>query len=234
MYYASEKEMETLDALAVRSGLEIGQMMELAGWHMVSLFKKLRMPKSAVITIVVGKGNKGGDGLSAARHIVNNGWKVQVILLSINISKDSKHHLLLIKKMKIPIILYSQNKEKAHDLIKNSDILIDALIGYHLSGSPRGVFKEIIECMNGAKNKIIAYDLPSGVDATTGKCMSPCIRAYATLSLALPKRAFKTNGVKKSCGKIFLADIGIPNFLYDRIRAGSRPHFGYSDGLMRL
>ena len=233
MYYATAKEMERIDKLAVQNGLEIRQMMELAGWHIVSLFKILRISKQSPVVVVVGKGNKGGDGLSAARHLINHGWDVSVIMLSETVSADSLHHLALLKKMQVPTIVYERGKSKALSVIKHSAVLIDALIGYHLDGPPRGLFKEIIESMNQPGKKIIAYDLPSGIDATTGKCLRPCIQAHATLSLALPKRLFKIKKSKAACGKIFLADIGIPNFLYDRICRGSRPHFN-SSGFARL
>ena len=235
MYYATAKEMEQLDKLAVQSGLEIRQMMELAGWHMVSLFEVLRISKLSSVVVVVGKGNKGGDGLVAARHLANRGQDVSVILLSEDISANSRHHLNLLKKMRVPVTMYERNKHKAKSMIENSAILIDALIGYHLAGAPRGLFKEVIELIKSVSGKkIISYDLPSGVDATTGECLYPCIQADVTLSLALPKRAFKVKKTKVACGKIFLADIGIPNFLYDRIRKGSRPRFGYPLEFMRL
>lgn len=235
MYYATAKEMEKLDELAIRGGLEISQMMELAGWHMTSLFRKMKIPRRSKIVIVVGRGNKGGDGLSAARHLSNNGWNVSVILMSYQISKDAKHHLNLIKKMGIPVNLYSKNKTLAHNIIKKSDILIDSLIGYHLNGAPRGLFKEIIEYINNSGKRIIAYDLPSGLNPTSGKCLVPCIRAHVTLALALPKRAFKAKSSKKWFGSVFIADIGIPKCLYDKIYPNSRPRFEQSgDGLILL
>lgn len=231
MYYATAKEMQKLDDLAVRSGLQIRQMMELAGWRIVPLLRNMGIPKGSKITIAVGKGNKGGDGLSAARHLTNNGWSVSVILLSERVSEDARHHLNLIKKMGVPVIFYQKKKAGARNTITRSDVLIDALIGYNLQGHPRGPFQEVIGIMNGSKKKIFAYDLPSGIDATSGECLSPCIRAHATLSLAIPKRAFKTEKAENACGRIFVADIGIPKFLYDMVHRGSRPRFGYLSGL---
>jgi len=224
MYYATAQEMERLDKLAVDTGLEIRQMMELAGWHMVPLFKMLQIPTKSKIVIVVGKGNKGGDGLSAARHLLNNGWNVSVILVSKDIKKDARHHLDFLQNILSEVVVYSDHKNKSRHLIQESNILVDALIGYHLNGSPRGIFAEVIKLMNNAQKKIIAYDLPSGIDASNGECLHPCIRADVTLSLALPKLAFK-NGNAKSFGKIFVADIGIPAFLYNKIAPKSRPSF---------
>jgi len=234
MYYATEKQMERLDNLATKNGLEIKQMMELAGWHIISLFSQLRITKAKKVCVVSGVGNKGGDGLSAARHLTNRGHRVSVVLMrSSKLSPDASHHLKLLNKMNVPVYIFSSSVGKKK--IKNTDVIIDSLLGYHLKGAPRGLFKEAIEMINASKAKVIAYDLPSGVSASTGKCYDPCIRADATLSLALPKRAFRVAAGKKKSGKVYLADIGIPIFLYDKIKKGSRPKFeAYTHSLIRL
>ncbi|MBU0613219.1 NAD(P)H-hydrate epimerase [Patescibacteria group bacterium] len=225
MYYSTEKQMEKLDILAVQYGLEIRQMMELAGFHMLELFRQLKISKTAKVIVVVGNGNKGGDGLCATRHLINNGYKASVILVSTKISTDSFHQLKLLRKMKANVLLYSRRKKECQEMVLKSDILLDSLIGYHLEGAPRGVFKELIELLNSSKARIVAYDIPSGMDSTTGKCYDPCIEAFATLTLALPKKAFLANNGKKYSGRLFLGDIGIPDFLYDKISKDSRPNF---------
>lgn len=110
-------------------------------------------------------------------------------------------------------------------------MIVDALIGYHLDGPPRGKWRKLIDVMNSSQKKIISYDLPSGASAA-GKCLKSCVKANATLTLALPKKIFKTKQGKKISGKVFLADIGIPSFLYDKIKKNIRPDF--SSGLLSL
>ncbi|HEX9721841.1 MAG TPA: NAD(P)H-hydrate epimerase [Candidatus Paceibacterota bacterium] len=229
MYYATVKEMERLDALAVENGLEIRQMMELAGWHMLSVFRELAIEKSAKIAVVVGKGNKGGDGLSAAHHLVNYGWNVEVLLLDKAISPDAQHYLELLEKMNVPVVMFAEHK----DILRENDVIIDALIGYHLEGAPRGVFREAVEAMSSSGKKVIAYDLPSGVDPDTGACLKPCVQAFATLSLAMPKKLFATEQGRAKSGQAFVADIGIPGFLYDKIALNCRPDFA-QEGLIPL
>lgn len=225
MYFSTAKEMERLDELAVSSGLEIRQMMELAGWHMLSVFNDLKIDKDKNILIVCGRGNKGGDGLSAARHLTNYGYNVSIILLSKNLKPDSQHHLELLQKIDLDILFYEDNKNIAKNKIDLSDVIIDALLGYHLEGNPREDYAEVINIIGKTKTKVIAYDMPSGIDATTGQCLESCIKAHVTLSLALAKKVFDTNhGLEKS-GKIYVADIGIPGFLYDKIANNSRPNF---------
>lgn len=225
MYYATAKELEKLDQLAVKNGLEIRQMMELAGFYILEVFRRLKITSKSKVTVVCGKGNKAGDGLCAARHLLNSGYKVTIVLLSPKISENSQHQLRLLQKMGAPIFLYSKEKTRIQKIINSSDILIDALIGYRLQGAPRGIFKEAIKMMNKSQKRIVAYDLPSGLDPTSGYCHKPCIKAWVTFSLALPKRGFKFKEAQKFCGKIFLGDIGVPKFLYEKIAPKSQPPF---------
>ena len=226
MYYVSEKEIEELDRLAVKSGLTITQMMELAGKHIITLFEVMTLSKDSSVAIVCGKGNKGGDGLSAARHLVNNGWKVDIILLSKEISEPAQHQLELVEKMESPVYMFES--EEAKQSITKSSVVIDSLIGYHLEGAPEGIFASAVEQINSSEATVISYDIPTGVDATTGECLGECVEADVTLSLAIPKKGL--TGVQ---GTIYIADIGIPTFLYDEIKKGSRPNFNQS-GLILL
>lgn len=233
MYYSTADEMEQLDNLVVSNGLEIRQMMELAGWHIIFLFQELKITKDKKVLIVCGKGNKGGDGLSAARHLINYGYDVDIILVSGEIKEDSQHHLDLLEKMNVPFFIFNEDKDKAQNLVSKSDIIIDALLGYHLDGAPRDNFAVLINLINSAGKHVIAYDLPSGMNATTGECLEPCVAANTTLTLALPKKCFQVEQGQKNSGDIFLADIGIPSFLYDKISKNSRPNFR-ENGIIKI
>lgn len=224
--------MEKLDKLAVKSGLAILQMMELAGWHMAALFKILGVKKSADIVIACGKGNNGGDGLAAARHLANQGWsRLRLLLASADLNESAGRQLRLLKRMKLPVLLFTDNERKSQKLIKEAGVIIDALLGYHLRGNPKKPYNQIIAQLNQARAKVMAYDLPSGMDAA-GRCLEPCVKADYTLTLALPKQAFKTKKGRRQSGQIYVADIGIPAFLYNRIRQASRPNF--RQGLIKL
>jgi len=214
MYYASEKDLEKLDQLAVNYGLETKQMMELASFHILALFKKLKIDNNKQFLSFIGKGNKGGDVLGASRHLINHGFQGEIILISKKISPAAQDHLNLLKKMNVPVSLFNNINTK--NKIKKTHIIIDGLIGYHLKGAPRKNFAKVINLINQSKKKIIAYDIPSGL-SVEGKAHKPTVKATATLSLGLAKKAFKNKKVRKYCGKIFLADIGVPEFIYKKI-----------------
>ncbi|MEE9124681.1 MAG: NAD(P)H-hydrate epimerase, partial [candidate division NC10 bacterium] len=93
------------------------------------------------------------------------------------------------------------------------DFILDALIGYSLRAAPRGVAAELIRWSNGTKAPILALDVPSGVDSTTGHAEGDFINARWTMTLALPK----TGLLPERSGNLFLADIGIPEETYRRL-----------------
>ncbi|PSO45979.1 MAG: NAD(P)H-hydrate epimerase [Parcubacteria group bacterium QH_9_35_7] len=223
MHRSTAEEMKKIDKLAVESGLEIKQMMELAGWHMISVFDQLDLHTGNKVTILAGKGNKGGDGLAAARHLINRGFQVSIVLANSELKEKPQQHLSLLNEMNTKVLLYSEAKQMAEKEVYNTDIIIDSLIGYNLKGSPRENFKEIIEITNSTDSEVISYDIPTGIDATTGHCFSPCIQADVTLTLALLKKGLQENEDK--VGKLFLGDIGIPEFIYNKIKPGSKPDF---------
>lgn len=223
MYYSTAGEMEKLDRLAVESDLDILQMMELAGWHMTVVFNELEIDEDQKVTVVAGKGNKGGDGLSAAKHLINKGYDVSVVLASSDLKTEPQHHLDLLDEMGVTVLLYSQAPEISKKEVRNADVIIDSLIGYNLDGPPRDEFADVVNLANKTENMIVSYDLPTGLNPTTGHCFSPCIKADATLTLALPKRGLKE--AEEKVGRLFLGDIGIPKVLYNKIKPGSRPDF---------
>lgn len=227
MEYFTQEQIRALDEIAVRKGLEVRQMMELAGFHILRVFNDLRLPLNSKTAVFCGKGNKGGDGLAAARQLANYGGDVNVFLLSREISPDARHELKLLEKMDVRIRDYPKDTGEAGQIVSKSGAIIDALIGYNIDGAPREPFAQAINLINfnRGKGKIIAYDLPSGLHPTSGERYDPCVVADATLSLAAPKAAFKVADGRRVSGRIFLGDLGIPKFVYDEVLKGSRPNF---------
>ncbi|MFQ6616070.1 MAG: NAD(P)H-hydrate epimerase, partial [Fidelibacterota bacterium] len=104
------------------------------------------------------------------------------------------------------------------DRFREADLIVDAILGYGLSGTPRGrqaqVIGEILESGNGA---ILSLDVPSGLDSTTGNVPGDCIAARATMTLALPKTGLMKASSSRYTGDLYVADIGVPPHLYSRI-----------------
>jgi NAD(P)H-hydrate epimerase len=109
--------------------------------------------------------------------------------------------------------------------LARADLILDALIGYSLSGDPRGAVAEWIERVNVSKRPVLALDTPSGLDTTTGIPAASCIRAKATMTLALPKTGLLTPQAQSFVGDLYVADISVPPELYKRIGVTVAPIF---------
>ena len=104
-------------------------------------------------------------------------------------------------------------------------MVVDALIGYGLTGNPRPAVAERIERANAAGCPILALDTPSGLDVNTGVPSHPCVRANATLTLALPKIGLLAETARSYVGRLYLADIGVPPELYQQMGLSVPPVF---------
>ena len=98
--------------------------------------------------------------------------------------------------------------------LHQSDLVLDGIIGYGLSGPPRGAAAHLIRWTNAQPAPVLALDVPSGVDPTTGAVYDPAICAVATLTLALPKTGLRAPEASAHVGELYVADIGIPPEVY--------------------
>jgi NAD(P)H-hydrate epimerase len=216
------EQMREVDRLAVEEfGLLLIQMMENAGIHLAELALQRFEPQA--VAVLCGPGGNGGGGLVAARHLANHGVRVAVTLGADRdrLGEVPRHQLSILERMRVSI-----GTEPSA-----SDLILDALIGYSLHGNPRGRAAELIGWANEQEAPVCSLDVPSGLDATTGDVRDPCVRATATLTLALPKTGLV--GASGVVGELYLADISIPPGLYSGLGIEMGPLFK-SGPILRL
>lgn len=182
-------------------GIQLIQMMENAGRSLVDLAITRYHPSTC--TVLAGPGGNGGGGLVAARHLHNRGVDVTVALDGRDLDDVPGHQLAILRRMGVPLAAEPPP----------ASLVIDAMIGYGLRGDPRGAIAGWIDWANGQPSPTLALDLPSGLDATTGRVGSPCILADATLTLALPKVGLRA--APQVVGALFAADISVPPSVYE-------------------
>ncbi len=207
-------QMAEVDRLMIEEyGFLLIQMMENAGRNLAEQARRMLDGKLAGRKIIVlcGAGNNGGGGMVTARHLHNRGANVQVKFVGdpARLKEVPAQQWRILQTMELA-------KNDDPDLAQ-ADLIIDALIGYGLSGAPRRATAEWIVQANVSGRPILALDTPSGLDATTGIPGSPCIRANATLTLALPKAGLLQVNARHLIGQLYLADVGVPPELYRRL-----------------
>lgn len=203
-------EMTKVDEIAMREfGINLLQMMELAGYQLAQLSTNYLDSNSKVL-ILVGTGHNGGGGLVAAKHLYNWGFSSSVYLISQDIKPISLHQLDILSKTSINILEKEPN-------FAEFDLLVDALLGYNIQGDVDETIKEIINAVNSSGKKILSLDIPSGLNPDTGSPMGTSIKATTTLTLAAPKTGLLRNEAKEYVGDLFLADIGIPQEVFKKL-----------------
>ncbi len=222
------EEMREVDRLLKeRFAIDLLQMMELAGLELARLVRGLMVgsiPGSRIV-VAAGRGNNGGGGLAAARHLHNWGAEVKVFLQTEALSGAPLKQLQALKVLQVEILTAELALRAVPDL--GAHVIVDALIGYGLSGRPRGWVAQMIEAINLRSLPVVALDIPSGLDASTGEAYEPCMRATATLTLALPKTGLVEPGVEDVVGSLYLADIGVPAELYGQMGMEMGPLFAH-------
>jgi len=166
------------------------------------------------VVIVCGKGNNGGDGFVAARHLYNRGALLTVFLLGKKeeVKGDAGTNLEIALKMGIEVteLLNSKMLPRFKRSIKEADIVVDAIFGTGFKGDIAGLTEKVIESINALSPYIVAVDIPSGVDADDGSIKGVCIRANITATMALPKRGHFLFPGREHTGTLQIVDIGIP------------------------
>jgi NAD(P)H-hydrate epimerase len=206
--------------------IELLQMMENAGRNFAELARRWlkRTVQGKSIIVLCGTGNNGGGGMTAARRLHNWGANVSVVLTkpADELRGVPAHQLDILRWMKVPIL-------RTASLPSAANLILDAIIGYSLNGSPRGVATDLIRWANKQNVPILSLDTPSGLDVTSGRAYDHTIHATATLTLALPKIGLLNPQSAPYVGDLYLADVSVLPELYARMGITVPPLFADSD-----
>lgn len=206
-------QMIEVDRIMVEDlGITLLQMMENAGRNLARLTAE-RMSDDGSVVVLAGSGGNGGGVLVAGRRLAGWGARVNIVLGKEVDQLDAVLARQLDSLVRMGVAVYG-----AADIgrVCTADLVLDGLIGYSLKGAPRGAVADLIRWANEQPAPVLALDVPSGVDAGTGKASEPAIAATATLTLALPKVGLLAPAAAAHVGQLFLGDIGVPAAVYER------------------
>jgi len=170
------------------------------------------------VTVVCGRGNNGGDGFVAARHLMNNEIDVSIFLVAnakeLKREAEANYHRAekVAKTMgKVIEVLKEENLSSFKVELEDTSLIIDGIFGTGLAREVGEPEKSIIQLINDSEKPVLAVDVPSGLDAANGKVLGVCIKATKTVTFARPKTGFIGN--EKYTGETITADISIPRAL---------------------
>ena len=179
------------------------------------------------IAVVCGGGNNGGDGYVVARHLYNAGCDVVVYAASdpAQLTGDAAINRTIIERMDLERrdILDDEQLAAAESDLERANVIIDALLGTGFSGEVRPHLASVIRRINALAlqndRKMVAVDLPSGLDCDSGQPSSATVRADLTVTFVAPKKGFANLNAETYIGRVVVANIGTPPELLDRVQA---------------
>jgi len=213
-------EMKACDREAVEGGKVTGEsLMDKASLGVAKVAAKLLGEvRGKRVAVLCGKGNNGGDGLGASLYLGQMGANVRVFLTgdASDVAGGAKFFFDKLKQLstghtQVEIAELEQQVDSIR--LDEFDLVIDAVFGTGLSGDPKDMALKAIELMRNTGARILAVDVPSGIDASNGTVYTACPKADATATMASVKRGLIMNDGKENAGKVFTVNIGMPSDL---------------------
>jgi hydroxyethylthiazole kinase-like uncharacterized protein yjeF len=217
-------EMGRADALAVSQGVPGLTLMENAGRVVAEAAAPMAGRAGATIVVACGPGNNGGDGFVAARLLRQQGYRVRLGLLGRReaLKGDAGQ---MASRWEEPV------EPLSPQTIAGADLIIDALFGAGLSRPLNGAAAAVVAAINASAKPVLAVDVPSGLDGSTGAASGPVVQATRTVTFFRLKPGHLLLPGRTLCGEVRLADIGIPEHVLGEVGArtfANRPGLWHS------
>jgi NAD(P)H-hydrate epimerase len=199
-------QMRAIDGWAIQDqGVASLQLMETAGRAVADAAAEVA--GSGRAAVVCGKGNNGGDGLVAARALREMGFEVDALLLGPGdqLSEDARANLDRLDGAR------TIGVGELPAALEGAGVVIDAVFGTGFAGSPRDPARTAIDAINGANAPVVATDISSGVNASTGEVEGMVVHADLTVTFHAPKFGHWVAPGKDHTGELRVAPIGIPD-----------------------
>jgi len=205
----SNAEMAEADRLTIAGGTAGIALMEEAGAAVAATVAKAHAPGGRVV-VVAGPGNNGGDGFVAARLLAERGYDVQPLLLG-EVARLKGDAALAAKRWEGTTVAAVPAN------LAGAAVIVDALFGAGLDRPVEGDARALIEAMNAQAAPVVAVDLPSGINGTSGAVMGVAVKAVQTVTFFRKKPGHVLLPGRLCCGAIRVVDIGIPPTVLQRI-----------------
>ncbi len=205
----SAEEMGRADALAMAQGIAGPTLMENAGGAVAQAVCDMA-PPGTTIAVLCGPGNNGGDGFVAARLLRERGYPVRVGLLG---RRDALKGdaAIMAQRWGDPV------EPLDTSTLASAGLLVDAMFGAGLTRPLEGIAADVVAAINRAGTPVVAVDVPSGLDGTTGASCGAVIKATCTVTFFRLKPGHVLLPGRVLCGQVRLAKIGIPETVLGEI-----------------
>ena len=204
-YIADASEAKEMDGISIHKiGIPSFVLMERASLCVSDCVRSFAEKERDRILVVCGMGNNGGDGAACGRILSEAGYNVQILILGQEekASEEMKQQLFIARNLLIPVITTA--------VLSEYTVIIDAVFGIGLSRDVTGIYAEWIQKINQSGASVVAVDIPSGIDASSGKVLGIAVKADYTVTFGVNKRGLVLFPGMQYAGTVIVADIGFP------------------------
>ncbi|WP_074017480.1 bifunctional ADP-dependent NAD(P)H-hydrate dehydratase/NAD(P)H-hydrate epimerase [Anaeromassilibacillus senegalensis] len=217
MKVLNAEQTRSLEKSAVKAGISYLQLMENAGAAAARFIKKRFPVDQKRVVVLCGKGNNGGDGFVAARHLAELGAKVIVVLVEGQPGTDIAREMYeKLADTAVKTVDYLETPEMIAPMLSSADFIVDAIYGIGFHGSIPEYLHPLFIVVKSCSAMVISLDVPSGVLCDTGSIQGKCIRANYTVSFTTLKNAHLLQPGKTYCGQVAVVPVGITSALINR------------------
>ena len=214
-------DMRRIDACVVKDyGLPAVALMENAGRRTAEeAAAMIGGAEDKSFAVFAGGGNNRGDAFAAARHLVNMGARVKLFFTGeeerLGEAARAMHDAVRAMGVEIRPLVSDRDWDRLRVSLRFCNAVVDGVLGTGTRGELRDNVRRLIEEMNAAGKPVMAIDIPSGVEADTGRITSVAVHAVRTLALGLPKVGHLLGQGASATGELLVDDIGIPRALLE-------------------
>jgi NAD(P)H-hydrate epimerase len=218
------EQMRGADARAQRLGVAGRDLMEQAGFAVAATaraaLRTFERPSDALVLVLAGPGNNGGDGFVAARHLAAAGVRCVVALVSTAEAPQARDALLNWERLDGLEGVERMHTVTHHDVaillsgLERAALIVDALLGTGIRGPLREPVRSAVELCLRARRlgvPVVSVDTPTALDVTSGQPSDPVVAANVTVTFHRPKEGLLTRYGRQLAGRVLVAPIGIPS-----------------------
>ncbi len=214
--FLSASSAKEADGRAAGYGITSFMLMSNAGRELLHYIEEFGADLSSVV-IMCGRGGNGGNGYSLACLLLERGVNVRIVCTALPKNPDSIAFMENFLNAGGEIIRFSEDNDTVFTLFNKATLIVDAFHGAAFNGELRGDELKMVEWCNAASGQILAVDIPTGVSAD-GRVLPNCVDADFTVTFTSHKAATVSYPALDYCGKVYVADIGVPDEVLKTLR----------------
>jgi NAD(P)H-hydrate epimerase len=239
MRLVTTAEMQEIDRRTIAAGIPVATLMERAGAAVAAAAERLAGLPKARIAVLCGKGHNGGDGLVAARLLHQRGHDIRVGLTHARaeLASETRIQLEVAERAGVQITFWSgqlhdpgprtehetefrwMQPDPFGEALRTASVCIDAVLGIGATQPLRGITATAVHWLQRTAGKLLAVDVPSGIDATSGAVLGSAVWADVTVTIGLPKLGLALEPGRQHAGRVEVCDIGFPPEIVSAVTA---------------